>query len=233
MQGVPWGLSHAPFTPAYWAAQWWYARSECNYADYRRGENLREEIAACLLGGHGITAEMNNAAFYRLRTLGLFDALAPLEAFERALTEPLTVCGRRLRYRFPRQKARFLREAMERLDREPVPADDFAFRSWLLQFPGIGSKTASWITRNWLHSNQVAIIDIHVFRAGTIAGVFQGGEVISRDYDRLEKNFLRFAQAIGVEASRLDVLMWRQMKDAGRYAIDYFHRRLAQRGVFH
>ena len=230
MQGVSWGLSHAPFTPAYWAAQWWYARAERNYANYRRGATLREEIAACLLGGHGITAELNNAAFYRLRTLGLLNNCASVGIYEKALAEPLTVSNRQLRYRFPKQKARFLHAAMQRLEQDEVPADHLAFRSWLLKFTGIGSKTASWITRNWLDSNQVAIIDIHVFRAATIAGIFQGSEIISRDYARLEKVFLYFAQAIGVEASQLDVLMWRHMKDAGRYAIECYQRHLAREG---
>ena len=109
------------------------------------------------------------------------------------------------------------------------PNEDLAFRAWLLDFPGIGPKTASWITRNWLHSNRVAIIDIHVFRAATIAGVFRGVEKIARDYNFLEMKFLQFAQGVGIKASRLDVLMWRQKKDVGSLGIDYFNRCLARK----
>lgn len=100
----------------------------------------------------------------------------------------------------------------------------------MLGFPGIGQKTASWVTRNWLDSNRVAIIDVHVFRAATVAGIFRGNEIIARDYARLEERFLRFAEGIGIEARQLDVLMWRQMKDAGRFAIDRFTDRVTSKG---
>ncbi len=226
MPGIPWGLAHALFTPAFWAAQWWYARRQHNDASYCNGQSLREEIAACLLGGHGITAEMNEAAFCHLRSGGLLDGIHSTDTIEAALTEPLLVDGKRTRYRFPRQKARFLCEAMLRLAGETPPANDLAFRAWLLEFPGIGAKTASWITRNWLHSNRVAIIDVHVFRAGTIAGLFRGTEVIARDYNWLEEKFLCFADALGIEARHLDVFIWWRMRCAGRLAVEYFERKL-------
>ena len=96
--GVRSGLSHALFTPAYWAAEWWYARRTCDYADYRRGTSLREEVAACLLGGHGITAEMNSAAFMRLRERGLLAvSRPPTWLLAETLSEPLLVRSRPVR----------------------------------------------------------------------------------------------------------------------------------------
>ena len=231
MPGIRWGLAHALFTPAFWAAQWWYARRQHEYASYCNGRSLREEVIACLLGGHSITAEMNEAAFERLRSRDLLDGLPSTGTIAAALTEPMMVRGRWARYRFPKQKARFLCEAMRRLERETPPADDLLFRDWLMDFPGIGAKTASWITRNWLHSNRVAIIDVHVFRAGTIAGLFRGTEVIARDYGRLEAGFLRFADALAVEARQLDVFVWWKMKRAGKLGIQYFERKLASSPV--
>ncbi|MDZ3993341.1 hypothetical protein PspTeo4_24872 [Pseudomonas sp. Teo4] len=41
-----------------------------------------------------------------------------------------------------------------------------ALRDWLLELPGIGYKTASWVARNWLDADDVAILDIHILRAG-------------------------------------------------------------------
>lgn len=228
MPGIKWGVAHALFTPAFWAAQWWYARRRHEYAGYRNGTTLREEVVACLLGGHGITAEMNEAAFARLRSLGLLEEVPSTESIEAVLMEPMAVHGKRLRYRFPRQKARFLHEAMARLEREAPPSDDLAFRNWLMDFSGIGAKTASWITRNWLDSNQVAIIDVHVFRAGTIVGLFKGTEIIALDYGKLEERFLCFADALTVEARQLDAFVWWRMKQAGRFAIEYFERNQAR-----
>ena len=48
-----------------------------------------------------------------------------------------------------------------------------ALRDWLLAIPGIGPKTASWIVRNRTGSSAVAIIDVHILRAGTSAGSVQ------------------------------------------------------------
>ena len=227
MPGIFWGFAHSPFTPAFWYAQTWYAnnRSELAYTDYRRGRCLRSEVVFCLLGGHGITAEMNEAAFNRLDSGGVLNAGTPDYAtVYEALACPLTVGGRTRRYRFPKQKASFVHRAMCRLDQEDPPESGCDMRRWLLTFSGIGPKTASWITRNCLHSNQVAIIDIHVFRAGVIAGLFSGREAIAREYFRLEERFLLFANALGIEPRRLDVLIWRSMKDAGTYGLECFER---------
>lgn len=124
MPGVRWGLCHALFTPAYWVAQRWYARRTHDYADYRRGTSLREEVAACLLGGHGITAEMNNAAFARLRERGWLSVMRPsVQALVDNLSEPLMIGGRPIHYRFPKQKAKFLHAALARLDDEAPPTE--------------------------------------------------------------------------------------------------------------
>jgi endonuclease III len=45
-------------------------------------------------------------------------------------------------------------------------------RQLLLSIEGIGPKTASWIVRNVMGSDDVAIIDIHILRACTGMGVF-------------------------------------------------------------
>lgn len=231
LPGIRWGLCEALFTPAYWASQWWFRRHGWDYTDYRRGVTLREEVAACLLGGHGITAEMNDAVFARLRDQGMLLSPAPsLEALTAALASPVQLGARSVRYRFPRQKAKFLHGALQRLDSEQAPVAALAFRTWLLELPGIGPKIASWITRNWLHSNDVAIIDIHVFRAGAMAALFSGRENIARDYYSLEERFLSFARALDVEARQLDAFIWRSMKDAGGYAVRQFDRWMARAG---
>lgn len=231
MSGVRWGSTASPFTPAFWKAQLWYAHNEDIYAylDYRSGKSLHEELSACLLGGHGVTSEVAQAAFVALQSSGLLrpNAERDSNAFTSILKVPLTIPGkaRPALYRYPQMKARYLAAALKRLDSETAPQDDRAFRDWLLSYTGVGWKTASWITRNWLHSNAVAIIDIHVFRAGVIAGFFSGTEsVIQRKYRDLELRFLEFARGLGEEPRRLDVLLWRVMKDSHNMGRSYFQQ---------
>src|SRR2546429_8375948 len=71
LPGVTWGHYYATFTPAFWATQAWLDREDKLYSHFRIGETLPEEIAACLLGGYGIPAEVGLAAFHRVRNDGL------------------------------------------------------------------------------------------------------------------------------------------------------------------
>ncbi len=87
-----------------------------------------------------------------------------------------------------------------------------ALRDWLTSIPGIGHKTASWIARNWLCADDVAILDIHILRAGLLAGFFPGDLTVERDYLKLEQIFLEFSEAMGVKASELDALIWYEMQ---------------------
>jgi N-glycosylase/DNA lyase len=213
--GVRWGRFEALFTPAYWAAQSWMQDIQEQPPLFRLGQTLVEEVAVCLLGGHGITGEVGNAAFHRVRDYGLLSRPASVHEFHCALVEPLDVHGRRIRYRFAQQKAVYLSAAVSTIHGTPMleslaPMD---LRAWLMTLPGIGPKTASWIVRNWHASNDVAILDIHVLRAGNLVGLFPARTQLPRDYLPLESKFIRFAQAIGVGAAKLDALIWMHMRN--------------------
>ena len=71
-----------------------------------------------------------------------------------------------------------------------------------------------------MSSDSVAIIDIHIYRAGLLMGLYHSSETPAKHYFKMERRFLEFANAIGVRASILDALIWRQMKDAGNMALD-------------
>src|SRR5690606_8983068 len=96
--------------------------------------------------------------------------------------------------------------------------NDVSLRKWLLSIDGIGPKTASWITRNYLDSERVAIIDIHIFRACVVMGLFPVGLDIQKDYFKLEEIFLLFCDRLGVQPSKMDALMWLQMKESSRFS---------------
>ncbi len=107
---------------------------------------------------------------------------------------------------------------------QPPTEDDLEFRRWLLQLGGIGPKTASWITRNWLRSDRVAIIDIHIQRAGLLMGLYNLKQSPAKEYFDMEDRFLAFANCLGVKASILDALIWRRMKDAGSLVFTLIER---------
>jgi thermostable 8-oxoguanine DNA glycosylase len=211
--GVVWGPIEAFPTPAYWAYQVLARRAQGTQIKSRLGTTLREEVGACLLGGHGIPASVGLAAFESLRTRGAFAGAGHDEdtLFE-WLSEPLQVGERSVRYRFARQKAKYLAAATAKINDEPAPTTTGRLlRDWLLHIPGIGFKTASWIARNWLDADDVAILDIHLLRAGLLAGFFPRDLTVERHYLQLESMFLAFSEGLGVRASELDAVIWWEM----------------------
>lgn len=218
LSGVFWGQVEAFPSPAYWAYQVIARRIEARSIKYRLGQTLREEVGACLLGGHGIPARVGLLAFEHLKAKGAFDTNNPDEATLRGwLSEPIEIDGKRIRYRFAAQKARYLAAALERLTVETSPQNSGReLRDWLLGIPGIGYKTASWITRNWLNADDVAILDIHILRAGVLAKFLDSGLTVERHYLELEQQFLAFSNALGVRASELDAVMWWEMMGSPR-----------------
>jgi N-glycosylase/DNA lyase len=221
LPGVRWGRFEEFFTPAFWISREWIDGGRSALANYAIGGSLREEVAACLLGGHGMPAEVGLAAFRRLRERGLLDGRCAQGVIESALAEPLAVSERRVKYRFPRTKARFVSLAMQRLNVEAAPTKSGrGLRDWLLTFYGIGPKTASWIARNAVHSDEVAILDIHLIRAGVLMGLFSPRQSVQRDYFRMEERLVSFARIVGMRLSRFDNMVWCYMRQLNRLALD-------------
>lgn len=211
MTGVKWGAVEAFPTAAYWVYQVLLRRIEGNMVEYKLGHSLVEEVGACLLGGHGIPASVGLAAYERLRTMGAFTCPPGEAQLFDWLTEPLEVHGRKIRYRFAAQKAKYLAAALPRVKEAPQTENGRVLRDWLIQLPGIGYKTASWITRNWLRTDDVAILDIHILRAGRAIGLFDDELTVEKDYLELEALFLKFSHQVGLRASELDAVIWHEM----------------------
>ena len=116
ISGLQWGMHDHPKTPAYWAAQSWMWGLEAPL-HYKLGGSLEDELIACLLGGYGIPAEVGIAAYERIRReCGSHYHLLADEGFVLdLLSRPLEVRGRKVRYRFARQKAHFLASSFQAL----------------------------------------------------------------------------------------------------------------------
>lgn len=212
---VQWGNFDEMFTAAFWCGQTRQSELLGIYQPIRLGRSLREEMAACLLGGFGMKAEIGLAAFWRLRDEGLLLGTPGAEKLEERLSRPIEINGRAIKYRYPRQKAKYLSACLRQIDRIEAETDDVAMRDQLTMLPGIGPKTASWIVRNWRSSDQVAILDIHILRAGAHIGVFPQSFDVTKHYKALEAQFLRFARCIGVRASVLDNVIWDYFRRSG------------------
>jgi hypothetical protein len=142
--GVPLGRADEIFSPAFWGEIASVAEGG-RYGNIQLGADLAEEIAACLLGGFGMPAEMGLAAFDRLRERKLLYPGVRAAVLEAALSEPFSGALNGRKYRFPRQKARFLAASLESVPQIREQACDLAFRDDLATLPGVGLKTASWV----------------------------------------------------------------------------------------
>ena len=219
LPGIPWGRPEWVLSPRYWATL--AAILTPPLTLFAQSETLVEEVGFCLLGGFGINAETNCAAHARMQEHGVYSGRLTASRIEALLMVPLDVNGRSVRYRFPRQRSARLSHAVRRLSEDNVPSHDaLLLRKYLLSIGGIGPKTASWITRNWLGSDEVAIIDIHVERACRAIGLFGPDLSVQRDYFLMEAKFLSLAAALGVAAGRLDAIMWSEMRKLGTLGIE-------------
>lgn len=215
MEGVPWGHAEQFGTPAFWKLQTTLRREAGDFAAHGLGDNLLEEVAACLLGGYGIPAEIGLAAFDALKAAGLLDGEASRDAIHQVLSEPFTIDGTPRRYRFSHQKSVYLAGALLIVRDLQSGYSDLELRSLLLDLPGVGPKTASWIVRNHRNSNCVAILDIHVVRACSSMGVFPEQVELPKAYFDLESVFLEFCARIDEPAAIVDALIWDAMRRIG------------------
>lgn len=218
---TPWGEDWQLGTAAFWVQQ--AAEFPAGMGRHRLGANLREEVAVCILGGYGVPGPVGNAAFVAVRDAGLLaeglteDEMAA--GMSAVLARRLDVHGRKKHYRFHRQRPRRLAAALACLatwEQEAHELEDAELRDRLTTLPGVGPKTASWVVRNHRDSDAVAIIDIHIQRAGVTAGLFCSEWALPRHYGRYETAFLNWASAGSVSAADLDAVIWRLLSALAR-----------------
>lgn len=222
LPGIKWGDPWCVFTPAYWLALAWMAELDAKpLSRYRARDGVVEELVFCLLGGYGITAEMATAAYDQCTNAGLIENRETrLEAWVSVLSAPLVMGGRNVRYRYPNQKSEYLASVMETVRRESLCMDSgLELRDQLLGMSGVGYKTASWVARNVLDCDDVAILDIHIIRAGKLCGLFKDCDRVEKDYRGMEARFLSFCHAIGLRPAALDCVIWDGMREAGNLPI--------------
>ncbi len=212
--GVQWGCPSEILSPAFWALEAQDSASPSHGFIVQQG-SLTEEVGFCLLGGFGVKVELAEAYHDLLANAGAYRKpfLSEQQLYD-LLSQPVNLRGKSIHYRFPRQRAGRLALALPRLlGCEFQTRDPIRLRTELSTIKGIGPKTASWIVRNWLGSDEVAILDIHVIRACQAIGLFPAEITLTSDYKELEEVFLLFSKGLGVRASILDAVIWNRMRD--------------------
>ena len=217
MPGLKWGCFSQMYTPAFWKLQYMAARPSDVHVSHKLAPTLVEETVMCILGGYGIPSEVGILAFNYLKQNNLLRRNVAFHKIYQVLASPMEIApGKKIRYRFYNQKSNYIYRFLNRRDLDEIPEhNDIELRNWLLSIDGIGLKTASWITRNWTKSNKVAIIDVHLIRAGKLTGFFK--EEFS-NYLKLEQQYLAFCTALDVEPSDMDAIIWGYMKKNAKLA---------------
>lgn len=227
LPGLAWGDPGVMFTPAYWLSQYWMAGlDKVKKSPYTTSSSLAEELTFCLLGGFGIKEELATAVFYNCKQSGLIaERDTNPSSWQKVLLEPVRVNGKDQRYRYPNQKSTYLAGSMQYLLENQIDnLSGIKLRNKLLEISGIGLKTAGWITRNYSDSDDVAILDIHLVRAGVISGFIDPGQTVEKHYFEMEKDFINYCSALNVRPASLDCLIWDQMRELGKIALDIYKR---------
>ena len=216
LPNVKWGNVAGFPTVSYWLYRVLEQRENNETINYKLGNTLIEEVGACLLGGHGIPAANGLAAYEHMKEKGTFNgSLHSEEQLLEWLAEPITLNNKTFKYRFVKQKAKYLYHALVAITDKEVPSSTGKeLRNWLLDIKGIGLKTASWIARNWLDADDIAILDIHIYRAGLLGGFFNKNLTVERNYLELEERFVDLANAMKIRTSELDALMWFEIQQS-------------------
>lgn len=196
-------------TASYWIYQWHTNPQLIK----KTGRTLSHETLACLLGGFGITGELSLAYFEKInrevRDIESLDA----KTIEDILRSPVFINGKLVKYRYPKQKAKYIAAALKETPKiEELNLPPLELRNRLMEISGIGAKTASWIVRNYTGSDQVAIIDIHLHRAGVLAGLFRPEWNPNKHYQIMEDIFLKFSHSFSLSPGGLDLLIWNHMR---------------------
>jgi N-glycosylase/DNA lyase len=183
---------------------------------------LHDELLFCLLGGFGVSYELNRSAADAIAELDPFNAIDD-EGLRRAVEsvlseprfEPRRSDGSLRRYRFPARKAKLIVDASHWLRSQQSVSEqldamscDRERRTFLCTCPGVGPKTASWVLRNVGLATELAILDIHLLRALRHSGRLDASVRLPRDYAEVEQTFLSWCAELNADPAAFDLFVW-------------------------
>jgi N-glycosylase/DNA lyase len=138
------------------------------------------------------------------------------QGFRERPFDPEPLLANRSHYiRFHRTKARRLRRLNETIGAVQGALENLSSpaecRSWLVKnVDGLGLKEATHFLRNIGRNGELAILDRHILRNLRRYGAIRSvpSSLTTKQYERIEGRFLRFAEAVGIPINHLDLLFW-------------------------
>ncbi|RFU69998.1 hypothetical protein [Bacillus sp. V59.32b] len=192
-------------------------------------EQVLDEFFFVLLGGFGISFELNLSGLQILKNQSLFrreyykspDNLVAIEEkireqfFKKQFT-PATSNGQLRKYRYIETKPKIISEAGYwlwkscewELFEELHKFNAFEARLWLCTCPGIGMKSASWFLRNTGFNDDCAVFDVHILRFLDYLGFHVPKQLTERMYLKLEDALRNVCDSVGVTLGKMDYLLW-------------------------
>lgn len=192
-------------------------------------DDLIKEFFFVILGGFGISYELNRSALEVFTRAGLVNKeLYKSELILQSTTmilkdelskqqfEPRTKSGQYRKYRYLETKPRTITSAGYWLwsecgwifEKKISTLDSLEARQWLCNCPGFGMKSASWFLRNTGLSDDCAVFDIHIIRFLKQIGVTIPETITNKTYIQLEDLLRNICKKIGVSLGKLDYLLW-------------------------
>lgn len=192
-------------------------------------EIMLEELFFILLGGFGISYELNKSALALLKQKGYLDSSLYNDQEKIIITaknlrdefnikqfEPNSLNGEYRKYRFIETKPKVIVKAGYWLWQECAWDLESYFynhkglftREWLCSCPGIGMKSASWFLRNIGVNDDYAVFDVHVLRFLDKVGIKVPQVITEKVYIQLEMILREICNKIGVSLGKMDYLLW-------------------------
>ncbi len=195
---------------------------------------LWRELTCCVLSSQ-VSYQLALSATERLSKMGVFSrvygndssSIFHQQIFE-ALSAPLNVEGRQIRYRFPKIKATQLSVTRDRIKSADIrlstlvycKQNDYEKRRRIMSLVcGFGPKQTSMFLRNASSSYSLAILDRHALKFMNMVGLVSDQEISMsstlRRYEAIEGRFDRYAVGIGYPTGYVDWAVWIVMRAFG------------------
>ncbi|TAH60805.1 MAG: hypothetical protein EWM50_06375 [Gottschalkiaceae bacterium] len=188
---------------------------------------LIDEFFFVVLGGYGISYELNRSGLNILKSKGLIsshlytdDKVKEVEVFIREefslkQFEPKTKSNELRKYRFIESKPAIVASAGNWIFNECnwnlnewLDINDQDSRSKLCKCPGIGMKSASWFLRNIGYNEDYAVFDVHILRFISKIGIDVPNVITEKVYINLENILRAICSRIDVTLGKMDYLLW-------------------------
>ncbi len=197
------------------------------YVKITDNEALIDEFFFVILGGFGISYELNKSGLKVMKNQGYINRALYTEnmfketvyfiqkEFSKKQFEPKTNNNEFRKYRFIESKPALIASAGNWLLKECrwdlnmlLNDNEINVRKVLCSCPGIGMKSASWFLRNTGYNYNYAVLDIHILRFISRIGIDVPEVITEKGYIHLEEKLRDICDAINVPLGEMDYLLW-------------------------